>query len=45
MHSCYVLITCACVLNPWMNWHDELLSCLCYNNFVEMNGKSNKLSH
>ena len=37
MHSCYVLILCICVLNVLMNWSDELLSCLCYNNFVEMN--------
>ena len=38
MHSCYVLIMCTCVLNVWINWSDELLSFLCYNNFVEMNG-------
>ena len=37
MHSCYVLIMCICVLNVWMNWNDELLSCLCYNNVVERN--------
>ena len=38
MHYCYVLIMCTCIFNVWMNWSDELLSCLCYNNFLKMNG-------
>ena len=38
MHSCYVVIMCTYILNVWMNWSDELLIFLRYNNFVEING-------